>query len=55
MREQLFSGWDRESVLPEDIRSVLRDAIGASNELKRVESSQLLLSELDSKGIASDT
>ena len=52
MRERLFSKWDMELVSPEDIRSVLVDAIGASDDPKCARALRLLLDELDSKAIA---
>ena len=52
VRERLFSTWDMELVQPEDIRSVLVDAIGASDDPKGARALRVLLEELDSKAIA---
>jgi hypothetical protein len=55
VRERLFTGWDMELVPPEDIRSVLVDAIDASDDPKCATALRLLLDELDSKAIAVGT
>lgn len=55
VRERLFSGWDMELVPPEDIRSVLVDAIGASDDPRCAKALRLLLEELDSRAIAAGT
>jgi Sensors of blue-light using FAD len=55
VRERIFSGWAMELVPPEDIRSVLVDAIGASDDPKCATSLRRLLQELDSKAVAAGT
>jgi len=55
VRERLFSKWHMELVLPADIRAVLADAIGDSEDPKCVRSLRLLLEHLDSKALAADT
>lgn len=48
LRERMFSDWDMERVSPDDIRDVLEDALGTSEDPKSADVLTLLLEHLDS-------
>ena len=52
VRQRLFSGWDMELVSPQDIRTVLVDAISASSDLATTGALQHLVREMDSRDFA---